>query len=220
MDLEKGEKSVPLPGTDDPGMYEPTGSPLHESPSRSSGVSASTVPDHGGPPRPDDVDGADASRTISHEQQFIRASRTLSRIDSALTSASQRHSRVLSTLRSRDPAQDRPFHHPLEYQKTGESVIVDFDGPDDPYRPMNWPFKKKCITTMLFSLNTLCMYAPCHSLPVSLCISLLIPLPKAPPGRRPSTPLLWARLRKNSMLAKRSPRLVSPSCCSASPQAP
>jgi hypothetical protein len=27
---------------------------------------------------------------------------------------------------------------------------VDFDGPDDPYHPMNWPFRKKVVTTALY----------------------------------------------------------------------
>lgn len=29
------------------------------------------------------------------------------------------------------------FTHPLSHLKTSEAEIVDFDGPDDPYRPMN-----------------------------------------------------------------------------------
>jgi hypothetical protein len=32
--------------------------------------------------------------------------------------------------------------------------IVDFEGPTDPYRPMNWPFRKKLITTLLYGLTT------------------------------------------------------------------
>ena len=33
--------------------------------------------------------------------------------------------------------------------------IVDFDGPDDPYRPLNWPMRKKLTTTALYSLTTM-----------------------------------------------------------------
>jgi hypothetical protein len=29
------------------------------------------------------------------------------------------------------------FTHPLSHLKTSEAEIVDFDGPDDPYRPIN-----------------------------------------------------------------------------------
>ena len=37
---------------------------------------------------------------------------------------------------------------------TGVEMIVDFDGKDDPYRPMNWPFRKKVITTILYGFTT------------------------------------------------------------------
>jgi len=48
-----------------------------------------------------------------------------------------------NTLRGR-------FSHPLSHIKTNEAEIVDFDGPDDPYHPQNWPFRKKLITTLLY----------------------------------------------------------------------
>ncbi|KAI5926313.1 MFS general substrate transporter [Camillea tinctor] len=48
-----------------------------------------------------------------------------------------------------------PFTHPLAWQKTSEDCIVNFDGPDDPYRPHNWPTHKKVSTTMLYSLVTM-----------------------------------------------------------------
>ncbi|KZF25582.1 putative MFS multidrug transporter [Xylona heveae TC161] len=46
------------------------------------------------------------------------------------------------------------FTHPLASVKTGEDVIVDFDGMADPYRPINWPVRKKIITTMLYGFTT------------------------------------------------------------------
>ena len=39
-------------------------------------------------------------------------------------------------------------------QPTGPEVLVDFDGKDDPYRPINWPFRKKVITTTLYGFTT------------------------------------------------------------------
>ncbi|KAI1379591.1 polyamine transporter 1 [Hypoxylon crocopeplum] len=69
-------------------------------------------------------------------------SRTVSRRDTAL-----------SRIRSRPPVP--PFNHPLSKQKTGQDCIVDFDGPDDPYRPVNWPRHKKVVTTMLYGLVTM-----------------------------------------------------------------
>lgn len=40
------------------------------------------------------------------------------------------------------------------YDATPASVLVDFDGPEDPYQPMNWPFHKKVVTTLLYGLTT------------------------------------------------------------------
>lgn len=47
------------------------------------------------------------------------------------------------------------FTHPLSHVKTSSDSIVDFDGPDDLYRPINWPFRKKLITTLLYGLTTM-----------------------------------------------------------------
>lgn len=77
-------------------------------------------------------------------------SRTSSRrLEQVQTTASN----VLSTIRSRRP--QRQWTHPLIHEKTTADVIVDFDGDDDPYQPLNWPFKKKAITTALYGLTTL-----------------------------------------------------------------
>lgn len=40
-------------------------------------------------------------------------------------------------------------------QPDQEANIVDFAGPDDPYHPLNWPLKKKLVTTALYSLTTM-----------------------------------------------------------------
>ena len=50
----------------------------------------------------------------------------------------------------------RNFSHPLAQQKTGSDALVDFDSPDDPYRPLNWPNRKKFITVLLYGLTTMC----------------------------------------------------------------
>lgn len=62
---------------------------------------------------------------------------------------------VVSRIRSREPGQTARFAHPLSHTKTSEDVIVDFDGPDDPYRPVNWGFNKKAVTTLLYGLTTM-----------------------------------------------------------------
>ncbi|KAJ5118134.1 uncharacterized protein N7515_010357 [Penicillium bovifimosum] len=67
----------------------------------------------------------------------------------------QRTQSIVSRIRSRVPGQTAKFSHPLTHSRTGPDVIVDFDGPDDPYRPLNWGFKKKAITTLLYGLTTM-----------------------------------------------------------------
>ncbi|KAI9832244.1 MAG: hypothetical protein M1819_004422 [Sarea resinae] len=63
-------------------------------------------------------------------------------------------SSVLSRLRSR-PDVPRRFTHPLTRSKTGGDAIVDFDGKDDLYHPLNWSLGKKCITTALYGMTTM-----------------------------------------------------------------
>jgi len=69
----------------------------------------------------------------------------------------QRAQNVVSRIRSREPGQTAKFTHPLSHTKTSPDVVVDFDGPDDPYRPLNWGFRKKAFTTVLYGLTTMGM---------------------------------------------------------------
>jgi hypothetical protein len=71
----------------------------------------------------------------------------------AATSSRARVTRTQSLTR-RNTNRGR-FTHPLSHIKTTEAEIVDFDGEDDPYRPINWPFRKKVVTTMLYGLTTM-----------------------------------------------------------------
>jgi len=93
-----------------------------------------------------------------HSYQYARSTspnallrKTLSRTQSGLT--------TLSRLRSRNQADPTAgpgaeFTHPLAHVKTKEDVLVDFEGKDDPYRPLNWPMRKKMVTTVLYGLTT------------------------------------------------------------------
>ncbi|KAL4930201.1 MFS transporter [Aspergillus undulatus] len=74
---------------------------------------------------------------------------------SGFSALEQRTQSVVSKIRSREPGQTARFTHPLSHTKTKDDVIVDFDGPDDPYRPLNWSFRKKAITTVLYGLTTM-----------------------------------------------------------------
>jgi MFS transporter, DHA1 family, multidrug resistance protein len=70
-----------------------------------------------------------------------------------LTRTLSRRETALSRIRTRPNIP--PFRHPLAHQPTAEDVIVDFEGPDDPYRPINWPTKKKVVTTLLYGFITM-----------------------------------------------------------------
>lgn len=39
--------------------------------------------------------------------------------------------------------------------RSNNNDVVDFDGPDDPYRPINWPLSKKLTHTALYGLTTM-----------------------------------------------------------------
>jgi MFS family permease len=65
----------------------------------------------------------------------------------------QRLQSVWSPIRSRNNYNE--FDHPLSHNRTGPEVLVDFDSKNDPYHPLNWSFRKKAITTLLYSLTSM-----------------------------------------------------------------
>ena len=74
--------------------------------------------------------------------------------DNEFYSTTSRRVTRIETLTRRN-TQRAHFSHPLSHIKTTPDVIVDFEGPDDPYRPINWPFRKKAITTLLYGFTTM-----------------------------------------------------------------
>ncbi|KAM3447217.1 hypothetical protein MY3296_008953 [Beauveria thailandica] len=68
---------------------------------------------------------------------------------SALSSVNQH-----KDLESQSETDTRRLEHPLMYNATPPTAVVDFDGSDDPYLPMNWPFQKKVVTTLLYGFTT------------------------------------------------------------------
>ena len=72
--------------------------------------------------------------------------------DFGLTRTVSRTQSVLSQIRSRPVP---VFTHPLARVQTKRDVLVDFDGPDDGYRAINWPTHKKVSTTLLYGLVTM-----------------------------------------------------------------
>lgn len=77
----------------------------------------------------------------------------LRRLRSRPNGGLNRSESIVSRVRSR-PTVPR-FTHPLAREKTSQDQLVDFDGPDDPYRPINWPMHKKVSTTLLYGLVTM-----------------------------------------------------------------
>ncbi|KAJ5919360.1 Major facilitator superfamily domain general substrate transporter [Penicillium verhagenii] len=62
---------------------------------------------------------------------------------------------IMSCVRSQVPGQERHIALPFLHVKTGDDMIVDFDGPEDPYQPMNWRFSKKLVTTILYGFTAM-----------------------------------------------------------------
>ncbi|KAL4766169.1 MFS transporter [Aspergillus foveolatus] len=98
-------------------------------------------------------DDTDSESLDDHNQDYNALQMQATAISS--TSFEQRAQSVISRIRSREPGQVARFTHPLSHTKTSDDVIVDFDGPDDPYQPLNWGFRKKAITTVLYGLTTM-----------------------------------------------------------------
>lgn len=83
-----------------------------------------------------------------------RASSRRQRAESGATATGSlgRRDTVLSRIRSRPVP---TFTHPLAHVRTSDAEIVGFEGPDDPYHPLNWATHKKASTTLLYGLVTM-----------------------------------------------------------------
>lgn len=51
-------------------------------------------------------------------------------------------------------SEGKPLAHPLLKDATPSSALVEFDGKEDPLHPINWPFRKKVVSTILYGLTT------------------------------------------------------------------
>ncbi|KAF7443235.1 ProP Permease of the major facilitator superfamily [Pyrenophora tritici-repentis] len=111
--------------------------------------------DHDGhrPSRKELHDSISRSRSRRSHTQNRVATGTASGPNQPLSRAISRRDTVLSRIRTRPNV--APFSHPLAHQPTTHDVLVDFDGDDDPYRPVNWPTKKKINTTLMYGLTTM-----------------------------------------------------------------
>lgn len=130
------------------------------------GESSDTDDSSGSEDKSDDLDGhRPALREIrssysSSYRRNRRSTRSLSRhgtrasaaTGTSLNTAATRRTNGLGWIRSRATT---GFTHPLAHAPTTADCLVDFDGPDDPYKPINWPMRKKIVTTMLYGLVTM-----------------------------------------------------------------
>ncbi|KAJ5095234.1 MFS multidrug transporter [Penicillium argentinense] len=60
-----------------------------------------------------------------------------------------------SRLDCKDMSKPKIHAHQLEHLRTDNEHLVQFYGLDDPYKPLNWSFTKKIITTLLYGLITM-----------------------------------------------------------------
>ncbi|KAI9722945.1 MAG: hypothetical protein M1812_001394 [Candelaria pacifica] len=161
-----------------------------------------------------------ANATSSNETPPDLEKAETARPDARTNASDQRVTR----LRSIVGGSGYRFSHPLSNTKTNEDAIVDFDGPDDPYRPLNWPFRKKVITTLLYGLTTMgstwassvSVVLPEHVHEGPLLIAALPATPRASPQSQKNFtlvrsfglgPLLWAPL---SEIYGRKPAVLAP----------
>ncbi|KAI0407898.1 major facilitator superfamily transporter [Xylaria palmicola] len=107
-------------------------------------------------------DGALSQRPLSigripTHHELERSPTELSRVHTAL---SQHNSTVGRDPNSKNPDAGKPMPafgggKSLPPLLDREAYVVEFDGPDDPYHPQNWPLKKKLVTAAILGYTTL-----------------------------------------------------------------
>ncbi|MCJ1418743.1 hypothetical protein MMC32_005094 [Xylographa parallela] len=126
-----------------------------------SDVSQATTPRGSVAREKEEVEPHSTESDISHETSLDHTSNDIADLEKANTvedtqgaaTSSSRVSRIQSITRRK--TREGVFSHPLSHSKTGPDVLVSFEGPDDPYRPLNWPMRKKVITTVLYGFTTM-----------------------------------------------------------------
>ncbi|CAG8956279.1 hypothetical protein HYFRA_00003659 [Hymenoscyphus fraxineus] len=116
-------------------------------------VSTKTSPAPSAPSSPSITPNNTTTTAHDLEKQITQKEATQRPTSGTRTTSSARVTRTQS-LTNRGSYRNQ-FTHPLSRVKTTEAEIVDFDGEDDPYRPINWPFRKKVVTTLLYGLTTM-----------------------------------------------------------------
>ena len=60
---------------------------------------------------------------------------------------------IIMSTENRTPTNEHKMEP--EYKRDSEDILIDFEGEDDPYKPLNWPLRKKIVVTILYSLCTM-----------------------------------------------------------------
>ena len=97
----------------------------------------------------------------SHSSEMSTDGRRRSQVQNTASSApsvNEYSPSIISRLRSREPGQIDQFTHRYAHLMTGPEMIVDFEGPSDPYHPRNWSFRKKVTTTVLYGFTAMGKY--------------------------------------------------------------
>lgn len=148
-DLEKAEQAASPDRF--PDTYFPDGTPmnapqlgekpsprLHRQGTFSTGSSASTA---------SDIVREEIGMSRANTQRDLERHPTeLNRIETHRTQHSGTVGRTITSGKSKKPlpgfgaGKDYPPQLPAK-----EDYVVEFDGPDDPMHPQNWPMKKKCV---------------------------------------------------------------------------
>jgi hypothetical protein len=97
--------------------------------------------------------GTASSKASTHRRDSEKSDPTSDDISRAVTRDDG--DRDLEKADTRGTSRSRAFSHPMTRVKTGGDVVVDFDGPEDPYHPLNWPFRQKVVTTLIYGLTTM-----------------------------------------------------------------
>ncbi|KAL2360448.1 hypothetical protein RJZ56_006674 [Blastomyces dermatitidis] len=165
-DLEKAElraaasagQHIPLPESQDPPRRSRS-----RSRSRSSFASVSSAASSSSAGSGSSCSDSSSSRHSLHGIASAQTQRDLERHPTALsriaTQRSQHSATVGAGLRSRPPRKPLPPfgagkpYPPLLPER--EEYVVEFDGPDDPLHPQNWPMRKKVFTGIILGWTTI-----------------------------------------------------------------
>ncbi|KAJ4298241.1 hypothetical protein N0V90_006140 [Kalmusia sp. IMI 367209] len=61
-------------------------------------------------------------------------------------------------LQTSQPTPDSSVKMDVGDESTDTDNVIDFEGPEDPYNALNWPFRKKIVVTLLYNVHNMGVY--------------------------------------------------------------